>query len=91
MRLESYWAVNVHYSSERKGKNDAEGDSEIIRAVIFTTDPGTELASAGFSGPGCGHHVPLGKAALPSPVGRSLAESHGSNGKVKEQDKVLQL
>ena len=49
--------MNVHYSSRRQ-KDDAEGDSEIIRADTLTTGQGTELVPSALTWPGYPHLLP---------------------------------
>ena len=89
MRRQSYYAVNVH-SSSRKGKNNPEGISDIIRATASVSIG--EMASPqnlkGGAVPGtlpwqsCSDGTPTesrGDGAQHSRRGRATPQSHRSN------------
>lgn len=75
----------MSFRSSRKGKNDPEGDSEIIRALIPTTGPGSKAISSLVSKGRAKMVEPLLRAVCVCVCGGDVAPAVDLEGRVSNQ------
>lgn len=79
----------MSFRSSRKGKNDPEGDSEIIRALIPTTGPGSKAISSLVSKGRAKMVEPLLRAVCVCVCGGGCCPRSGPGGQSIKPERII--